>query len=392
MRFAKRCTSIRYRLGELLLEAGIISPDVLTHGLSIAKRAAMPIGRVLVMSGHVSDLDITCAVQTQSSIRDGSIDAKLARELLRFSHVHQVSIDEAYKLNGIGRSLGPLSRLGKLVLAAGVVDESGLRCAIKHSQSTGLPIGRALVSLDLLSEQLHLVCLNLQILLRDSRITFLDSVRVLQSMHTDKTPLEKALNEIGYVPRNDNKHPRMGELLVDAGLISYQDSLVITELGTENDTNYGKLLIEYNLAPLLVVEAVIQIQKMFATTPMFTRARAIRLLKLVSTLKVPLEQILAELDVLDQIVTLLRAAGVIEERLLRDAAAQIVDFEQTVAEALITRGVVTAVQSRDGLNCLRKIQSGDISYEQALDFLAVHRSSPQEPANVVATADMIVAA
>ena len=68
MRFASRCQSVKFRLGELLLSAGIISPDVLSHGLSIARRAAMPIGRVLIMSGHVSDLDIDCAVQTQNSI------------------------------------------------------------------------------------------------------------------------------------------------------------------------------------------------------------------------------------------------------------------------------------------------------------------------------------
>ncbi|HMP51160.1 MAG TPA: hypothetical protein PKD05_06350, partial [Candidatus Melainabacteria bacterium] len=98
MRFASRCQLVRFRLGELLLGAGIISPDVLTHSIAIARRAAMPIGRVLIMSGHVSDLDITCALETQSSIRDGAIDERLARQLLRFSHVHQCSIDEAYRL------------------------------------------------------------------------------------------------------------------------------------------------------------------------------------------------------------------------------------------------------------------------------------------------------
>ncbi|MBZ0185053.1 MAG: hypothetical protein K8F91_02290 [Candidatus Obscuribacterales bacterium] len=392
MRFATRCTAIRYRLGELLLEAGIISPDVLTHGLSISKRAAMPIGRVLIMSGHVSYLDIDCAVQAQTSIREGSIDAKLARELLRFSHVHQVTIDEAYRLNGISRDLGPLSRLGKLLLAAGVVDECGLRCAIKHSQSTGYPIGRALVALELLSESLHIVCMNLQILLKDGRISFLDAVRVLKSMHADNVPLEQALSRIGYDPASDIKRPRIGELLVDAGLLSYEDALVVTELGTENDTNFGKLLLEYNLTSLIVVEAVLQIQQMFSNTPLFTRARAIRLLKLVSTLKVPLEQILSEVDTLDQIVTLLRAAELIDEKALRDAAAQIVDFEQTVAEAVITRGVVSPLESKIGLDCLRKIQSGALSYEEALNILRAQRKDRAPAGAVVATASTAVVA
>src|SRR5581483_3110288 len=102
MLITKRNQSSRFRLGELFLEAGIISPDVLNQGLVIAKRATLPLGRVLVMSGHVSELDVVCALQTQTSIRDGAIDVKMAKALLRFAHVHQVTIDEAYRLNGIG--------------------------------------------------------------------------------------------------------------------------------------------------------------------------------------------------------------------------------------------------------------------------------------------------
>ncbi|HMO20468.1 MAG TPA: hypothetical protein PKC98_05815, partial [Candidatus Melainabacteria bacterium] len=196
MRFASRCQLVRFRLGELLLGAGIISPDVLTHSIAIARRAAMPIGRVLIMSGHVSDLDITCALETQSSIRDGAIDERLARQLLRFSHVHQCSIDEAYRLNGIARELGPLSRFGKLVLAAGVGDESGLKCALKHCESTNLPLGKALVSLNLISEERHVDCMNLQILVRDEKITFLNAVKALQAANEEGIELEKALARV----------------------------------------------------------------------------------------------------------------------------------------------------------------------------------------------------
>ena len=372
MRFATKCHSVRFRLGELLLGAGIISPDVLTHSLSIAKRSAMPIGRVLIMSGHVSDLDINCAVETQCSIREGVIDEKLAKELLRFSHVHQVSIDESYRLNGIARDLGPLSRLGKLVLAANVVDECGLKCALKHSNSTSLPLGRSLVSLNLISEELYIDIMNLQILVRDSQVNFLEAVKVLMSVHQESIALEKALSNIGVRNVRSDQYPRIGELLVEAGIISYQDSLVVTELGTESDVSFGKLLIEYNLATLVDIEAALQLQKMFST-PMFTRRRAIRLLKMSHAMQEPLENLLAELDILEQVVKLVRDAKLLDEGAIRRVVSKIVDFEQTVAEALVTSGVVSPIQSKAGLDCLKKIQANQINYEQALVILRNNR-------------------
>lgn len=369
MQFAKKARLPLFRLGEIFLDAGIVSPDVLDQGLLIAKRATMPLGRVLVMSGHVSELDVECALSTQTSIRDGAIDVKMAKELLRFAHVHQVTIDEAYRLNGICRGIGPLPRMGKLVLAAGIVDDVGLKCALRHSRSSGYPLGRALVSLRLLDESTLGHCLNLQILIRDKRLSFLQAVRALQSIHSFKVPLDAALKAVG-VPCPVSSQPRLGDILVQARLLSKVDSMIIAELGTENDAAFGQLLVQHKLASPLVVEAAVQIQEMLST-PMFSRSRANRLLGLVSSMSIPLEKLLAELDLLDQIVSLLRASGVIDERTMRDTAASIKDFEFSVAEVLIQRGVVTREMSRTGLVMVQEIQKGVVSYEKALDILRV---------------------
>jgi hypothetical protein len=372
MQFAKKVRSPLFRLGEIFLEAGIISPDVLEQGLIIAKRAAMPIGRVLVMSGHVSELDVECALVTQVSIRDKAIDIRMAKELLRFAHCHQVTIDEAYRLNGIGRGVGPLPRLGKLMMAAGVVDEVGLKCALRHSKSTGYPLGRALVSLRLITESRLSDCLNLQILIRDKRITFLDAVRALQSIHNSKMTLETALRTAGFNCPLTSSQPRLGDILVQSGLLARADSLIICELGTESDAAFGDLLVQYNLVSPLVLEAALEIQRMIGLKT-FSKARAQRLLNLVHSMNKPLERLLAEFDVLDQIVALLRAAGVIDERTMRDTAAAIKDFEFCVSELLIQRGVVTKEMSRTGLVMVQEIQRGNVSYERALEILSAFK-------------------
>ncbi len=372
MQLAKKVRPQYFRLGEILLEAGIISPDVLNQGLVISKRATMPIGRVLIMSGHVSELDVECALSTQLSIRDGAIDVRMAKEMLRFSHVHQVGIDEAYRLNGIGRGIGPLPRMGKLVMAAGIVDDVGLKCALKHSKTTGYPLGRALVSLRLIDESTLSTCINLQILIRDRHISFLQAVRALQSVYSFKVPMEAALKAIGFMYQA-HVQPRLGEILVQAGLLAREDSLIVAELGTESDAAFGQLLLQYNLVQPMVLEAAIQMQHMLAT-PMLSKVRARRLLNLVRSLNVPLEKLLAEFDLLDQVVAILRAAGLIDERTMRDTAASINDFEFTVAEVLIQRGLITKEMSRTALVLINEIQRNVVSYEKALDILRALRT------------------
>ncbi len=369
MLLAKKTRNPLYRLGELFLEAGIISPVILNNCLVIAKRTAMPLGRVLVMSGHVSDLDVECAVRTQRSVREGSIEVQMAKELLRFAHVHQVTIDEAYRLNGISRELGSLTRLGKLLLAAGILNEESLKKGMRYSEQTGYPLGLSLVHLNLITEKTLTTCISLQILLRDKHLHFFDAVKAVQFIVRDGESFEGLLTALGLkgvgIPVAP---PKVGELLVEANLLSAEDAMVLAELGTEQDMQYGELVTTYNLVQRNVIDAAVQLQKMFKN-PMFTRARAARLLKLVHEMNTTLEQVMSDFDVIEQAVTLLRAAGVIDEAVLRQSAASIENFEMSVSEALILRNEITKPQARKAIECLHHIESGKMSYNEALHTL-----------------------
>lgn len=374
MLLAKKTRNPLYRLGELFLEAGIISPVILTNCLVIAKRTSMPIGRVLVLSGHVSDLDVESAVRTQRSVREGSIEVAMAKELMRFAHVHQVTIDEAYRLNGISRDLGPLTRLGKLLLAAGIVEEEQLKRGMRYSEQTGYPLGLSLVHLNLISEKTLTTCINLQILLRDNHLHFFDAVKAVQYIVRDGESFEGLLTALGLKGVGIAvAPPKVGELLVDAKLLSAEDAVVLAELGTEQDMQYGELVTTYNLVNRNVIDAAVQLQKMFRN-PMFTRARASRLLNLVHSMNTTLEQVLVDFDVIEQAVTLLRAAGVIDEAVLRETAAQIENFEMCVSEALILSNKITPSQARKAIECLHYIQAGTMSYNEALHNLRNERN------------------
>ena len=67
-----------YLLGELLVEFGLITDDLLEQALSEAKEYGIPLGRVLVMSGWLTQKQINWSIQLQSLLRDESISHAIA--------------------------------------------------------------------------------------------------------------------------------------------------------------------------------------------------------------------------------------------------------------------------------------------------------------------------
>ncbi len=70
------------RIGQLLLGAGLLTGADLTEALEIAKESGQLIGRVLVMSGFVTDAQLKAGLAIQEKLRSNQISLDNAiREL-----------------------------------------------------------------------------------------------------------------------------------------------------------------------------------------------------------------------------------------------------------------------------------------------------------------------
>lgn len=58
----------RRRLGEIMLEKGLITPRQLSDGLKAQRRTREKLGRVLVELGHVTELDMFSTVCAQDDL------------------------------------------------------------------------------------------------------------------------------------------------------------------------------------------------------------------------------------------------------------------------------------------------------------------------------------
>lgn len=61
------------KIGQLLLGAGLLSGADLAEALEIAKESGQLIGRVLVMSGFVSDEQLKAGLSVQERIRNNQL-------------------------------------------------------------------------------------------------------------------------------------------------------------------------------------------------------------------------------------------------------------------------------------------------------------------------------
>ena len=359
----------RNRLGEILLRAGIISPEVLTQSLLIAERSCLPIGRVLVMSGHISTHDVECSLQAQSHIREQSLEYEVAMQLLKFAHKNKVTIEEAHRMHGVSTNCANLSRLARLLFAAGLVSEQDLTDAVAYGRENECPIGMSLSMLDRVSHKDLVNAMNVQLMIRCRKLTFLDAVKTLTISRRYDSNLEHALMALGQPADFERERPRVGQLLVAAGLLSRVDALVVLEFATETDKQYGALLSEHGLVESRVVDAALKVQAMF-DNPDFTRARAVRLLKMVQDTGNSLEHVMSEYDLLDQIVSLLEAAGVVSQADLDRAGSLIEDRQHTVAEYLVSSGEISMNLCSLANETLEQILRGTLSYEQGLARLS----------------------
>lgn len=143
------------RVGELLVDAQIISSSEMTEAIQVSKRLGVPIGRVLMMSGSVRQDELAGSLQVQPLIREGQIPYDAAISALRRVHQLRVSIADAFAQEDLRPDIEDNPEyLGELLLDSNLVAPEDMERAIQTSMSSGIPLGSALVLQGILSPAL----------------------------------------------------------------------------------------------------------------------------------------------------------------------------------------------------------------------------------------------
>lgn len=88
------------KLGELLVESGLVAADKLPEGLEYAKRHSLPLGRVLITLKLLREVDLESALHSQALMKMDRLPARLAVRAITLAHTNNLSIDRALKKLG----------------------------------------------------------------------------------------------------------------------------------------------------------------------------------------------------------------------------------------------------------------------------------------------------
>ena len=188
----------KIRLGDLLTQAGLLEAKSLREAMMIAKQQGLPVGRVLIMAQFISEPNLQAAVQAQSLLKDGISDVDQAVEALKNCANTTKTLEESIQELGYEVASNQISnKLGELMIESGLVSPEALNEGLEQVKTSGFPLGRVLVSMGHISEQLLTAALNAQILVRDQKISREQAIQGLKSSMERQISIEESLVEHG---------------------------------------------------------------------------------------------------------------------------------------------------------------------------------------------------
>ncbi|HMP51085.1 MAG TPA: hypothetical protein PKD05_05970, partial [Candidatus Melainabacteria bacterium] len=208
------------KLGELLTKSDILTSQQLLESIELAKQTGMPIGRMLVMSGAVSEEVLLTSVQLQSMFRDNLLDLDRAIVLLTMVNKANISLEEAMQRTGQTVTVPkPTIRLGELLYESGFIGHDEKEKFLIDAKESGLPLGRIILLYGNISKEMLSAALTAQVLVRDGKVTREQAVKALKTTRRRRSRLEDSLKELGFYRQPIRPHTLLGELFINANLV-----------------------------------------------------------------------------------------------------------------------------------------------------------------------------
>jgi hypothetical protein len=365
------------RLGDMLLDAGLLSEQDLHEAAQLAIEISLPLGKVLVMSGFIGEVLLQKVIQAQSMVKDQLITMSMARDAIKVVANEGIPLDVALvRLGFVPHETQTTNKLGELLLDSGIVSYEQINDALKSTADTGLPLGRVLVLTGHLKEEILWAALNAQVLIRDGKITRQQAIAGLKSALRRHLSIEQALDEHGILRPGSHNKIKLGELLVMSSVLKESDIMDALELGILHNKPLGQVLTEKKLINKDTLASALRLQEMVDNGTLSPVGSA-EVLKQIHINGLSIVQAVAELGLLPQrshetvrLGELLKLAGLITEPDIQEALRLSLKNSSLVGKILLISGLIDEHTLHAALRCQFLLREGFLKQEQAI--IALH--------------------
>ncbi len=243
MGWAQPVNQVTNKLGELLIEAGLVSRAQLEAALVQGDSTGLPLGRVLVTNGWLSEQLLSSALNAQILVRDRRVSRDQAISSLRAALERQVPIEQTLAETGVSLHLANETvRLGELLVMAKLLDEEKLMQAVELGLVNEQPIGQVLVKNGMVSETVLQTALAIQSMVSKGELRKVQCGRVLELVNTEKLSLAEAVERVQPTPPRETSNLPLYQFLQLAGVIGPPDIEEALKVGSRDTNLMGQML------------------------------------------------------------------------------------------------------------------------------------------------------
>ncbi len=179
------------RVGDLLVKAGIIAPDVIEDRLEVSKVLGQPLGQTLEQTGDLTRYQLVSAIELQSLFLDSAISMDAAVQAIKLVVTENHFLEDALKKVGMVDSGSSSTRLGELLTDAAALSEEQLRESLDISFREGTPLGQVLTHKGWVSPSVIVKALSAQRLLRSGKTSREEAISELRAFQRGETPAKQ---------------------------------------------------------------------------------------------------------------------------------------------------------------------------------------------------------
>jgi hypothetical protein len=256
---AQRPANSTARLGELLVEAQLISNEDLEDVTRTRDETGLPLGRIVVLTKLLSEELLAAALTAQVLLRDGKVTKEQVIEGLKLARKKRVSLETALADQGVFRPpVRQAIKLGDLLVLAELIMENDLMTALELSLVRQVPVGRILLQSGLITPPVLEAALELQEMVRNGALNSLQAAYALRQIATQRFSLPQALAELGT--KDGEGTVRLGDILKAAGIVSENDIRRAIELSAKSSALVGKMLVAAGMLDESMLYAALRCQ------------------------------------------------------------------------------------------------------------------------------------
>jgi hypothetical protein len=358
---------IPVRIGALLTSANLVKPEIMAQIIGTARQRQQQVGEILIAENHITENELSCALELQRLIKAGTLGIEQGTRALRLVRQQGRPVNQALHEVGYTQSNAvEINELAQLLLDARLITKEQVQQASWNCAKNYLPLGRNLMLSGAVSPSVLTSALNALVLIRDGKVSRPIAIEAIATVSAMKISLEEALE----LPDNAcGNHVRLGELLTAAGIISESDASNAVENALLNGCTIGQVLLESQLLTALVLDSALKAQGLIDEGRL-GKQQAAELLRQVLEKQISLDDFLSEISYMKQrVLEILIDSGLISDRDVIAALEKCPQYEEDFTRALMAAEILSQELFRTTLRCAYLINEGSLTQDEAVGFL-----------------------